>query len=85
MSLSQFRRSEPYPPTDRDTANAMATLLGIRVALTDYDADDVPDISPRPLDGLVSWARNANEHRDHARFSLAGRDIGALTETFVTS
>jgi len=69
---------QPCPPTDRDTADAMATLPGIRVALTDYDADDVPDVSPRPLDELVSWARNANEHRDHARFSLAGRDIGTL-------
>jgi len=69
---------QPYPPTDRDTADAMAALPGIRVALADYDADDVPDVNPRPLDELVSWARNANEHRDHARFSLAGHDIGAL-------
>ena len=68
----------PYPPPDRDTAEAMACLPGIRVALTDYDPDDVPDVTPRPLDELVSWARTANEQRDHARFSLAGRDVGAL-------
>ena len=43
-----------YPPTDRDTADAIAALPGIRVALTDYDADDVPDVTPRPLDELVS-------------------------------
>jgi len=43
-----------YPPTDRDTADAIAALPGIRVALTNYDADDVPDVTPRPLDELVS-------------------------------
>ncbi|MGH4022173.1 MAG: hypothetical protein ACRDT0_23655 [Pseudonocardiaceae bacterium] len=69
---------QPYQPIDRDTAEAMACLPGIRAALHDYDADDVPDVTPRPLDELVSWAQNANEHRDHARFSLAGRDLGTL-------
>ena len=69
---------QPYVPPDRDTADAMAALPGIRLALGDYGPDDVPDVTPRPLDELVSWAHTANEHRDQARFSLAGRDVGTL-------
>ncbi|MGH3972004.1 MAG: hypothetical protein ACRDS9_01560 [Pseudonocardiaceae bacterium] len=41
-----------------------AALPGISLALNDVDPDEVPDLTPRPLDELVAWANNANEHRD---------------------
>jgi hypothetical protein len=53
-------------------------LPGISLALNDFAPDDVPDVTPRPLDELVAWANSANEHRDQGRFSLAGRDLGTL-------
>ncbi|MGH4020537.1 MAG: helix-turn-helix domain-containing protein [Pseudonocardiaceae bacterium] len=69
---------QPYLPPDRATADAMATVPGIQLALHDYDPDDVPDITPRPLDELAQWADNANEHCAQARYSLAGEDIGVV-------
>ncbi|MGH3693529.1 MAG: hypothetical protein ACRDRX_05955, partial [Pseudonocardiaceae bacterium] len=53
-------------------------LPGISLALNDFGPDEVPDLTPRPLDELLAWAERANEHRDHGRFSLAGRDLGTL-------
>lgn len=55
-----------------------AALLGISLTLNDFGPDDVPDITPRSLDELVSWANSANEHRDRGRFAQAGRDLGVL-------
>ncbi|MGH3869999.1 MAG: helix-turn-helix domain-containing protein [Pseudonocardiaceae bacterium] len=69
---------QPYLPVDRDTADALAAVPGIQVALHDYGPDDVPDVRPRPLDELIAWAQSADGHRDQARFSLAGRDLGML-------
>lgn len=69
---------EPYLPVDRDTADAVATVPDIQVALHNYGPDDVPDVRPRPLDELVAWAQTANDHRDQSRLSLAGRDVGTL-------
>lgn len=43
---------QPYLPTDRDTADALAAIPGIRLELADYGPDDVPDVTPRPLDEL---------------------------------
>ncbi|MGH3885508.1 MAG: helix-turn-helix domain-containing protein [Pseudonocardiaceae bacterium] len=69
---------QPYPAADRATVEGRAALPGISVALNDYGPDEVPDLTPRPLDELLAWAGHANEHRDHGRFSLAGRDLGTL-------
>jgi transcriptional regulator with XRE-family HTH domain len=65
-------------PGDRAGADAMATLPGIRVALYDSDLDDVPDGPARPVDELSAWASKANEECANSRYSLAGRDLGAL-------
>jgi hypothetical protein len=54
-----------------------AALLGISLALNDYGPDEVPDLTPRPIDELLAWAERANEHRDQGQ-SLAGRDLGTL-------
>lgn len=69
---------QPYLPVDRDTADALAAVPDIQVALHNYGPDDVPDVRPRPLDQLVAQAQAANDHRDQSRLSLAGRDVGTL-------
>ena len=69
---------QPYLPVDRDTAEALSAVPGIQVALHNYGPDDVPDVRPRSLDELVAWAQTADGHRDQARFSLAGRELGTL-------
>ncbi|MGH3940145.1 MAG: helix-turn-helix domain-containing protein [Pseudonocardiaceae bacterium] len=69
---------QPYLAPDRATAEGRAALPGISLALNEFGPDDVPDITPRPLDELVAWADSVNEHRDQGRYSLAGRDLGTL-------
>jgi transcriptional regulator with XRE-family HTH domain len=69
---------QPYVPGDRDSAEALATLPAISVALYDATLDDVPDMPARPVDELARWAARANEHVAHSRYSDAGRDLGDL-------
>ncbi|HET9253783.1 MAG TPA: helix-turn-helix transcriptional regulator [Pseudonocardiaceae bacterium] len=69
---------QPYLAPDRATLEGRAALPGISLALNDYGPDEVPDLTPRPLNELLAWAERANEHRDHGHFSLAGRDLGTL-------
>jgi transcriptional regulator with XRE-family HTH domain len=69
---------QPYLAPDRATLDGRAALPGISLALNDYGPDEVPDLTPRPLDELLAWAERANEHRDQGQYSLAGRDIGTL-------
>ncbi|MGH3773301.1 MAG: helix-turn-helix domain-containing protein [Pseudonocardiaceae bacterium] len=69
---------QPYLAPDRVTLEGRAALPGISLALNDFGPDDVPDVTPRPLDELVAWADGANEHRDQGRYSQAGRDLGPL-------
>lgn len=72
---------QPYHLPGRDTEATFAAVPGIQLALNDYGPDDVPDVSPRPLEQLALWADDANEHCAQARYSLAGKDVGArLTE-----
>ncbi|MGH3906721.1 MAG: helix-turn-helix domain-containing protein [Pseudonocardiaceae bacterium] len=69
---------QPYHLPDRAMVGGRVALLGISLALNDFGPDDVPYITPRPLDELVAWANIANEHRDHGRFALAANDLGML-------
>jgi len=71
-------RSYSNLPADRATVEGRAAPPGISLALNDFGPDDVPDVKLRSLDELVAWADSANEHRDQARFLLAGRDLGTL-------
>ncbi|HET9254062.1 MAG TPA: helix-turn-helix transcriptional regulator [Pseudonocardiaceae bacterium] len=50
---------QPYLPPDRASADAIAAMTGVSVALHDSTLDDVPDIPTRPVDDLV---RAAAEH-----------------------
>jgi transcriptional regulator with XRE-family HTH domain len=69
---------EPYLPGDRVSAEALATLPPISIALFDATLDDVPDVPARPVDELAKLARAANVASADSRYSLAGRDLGAL-------
>ena len=77
---------QPYLPPDRGSAEALATLPSIALAIYDCTLDDVPDLPARPVDQLAPAAEQANVHRDEARYSLAGRGLGAvLTELQVAA
>ncbi|MGH3914668.1 MAG: helix-turn-helix domain-containing protein [Pseudonocardiaceae bacterium] len=69
---------QPYHLPGRQSVDTFAAVPGIQLALHDYGPDDVPDVSPRPLEQLVLWAEEANEHCAQARYSLAAKDVGAL-------
>jgi hypothetical protein len=72
------------PAAGPGDGKCLATLPGISLAINDCTLDDVPDLPTRPVEQLVSAAATANAHLDAARFSLAGRDLGArLTELHV--
>jgi len=69
---------QPYPPPDRDSAEALAALPDIRLALYDTTLDDVPDLPARPVDQLAALATQANTATDETLYTLAGRGLGAL-------
>ena len=69
---------QPYLPTDRASADALAAVPGIRSALHEYGPDDVPVVPSLPLDQLTRWAGTALEQCGQAQYSAAGRNIGTL-------
>ncbi len=69
---------QPYLPPDRGTADALATLPGIQLAIYDCTLHDVPDMPARPVNELAGLAQQANAHCDEACYALAGRDFGAV-------
>lgn len=69
---------QPYLPGDRDSAEALATLPAISVALYDATMDDVPDMPARPVEELARWAAVANEHTANTSYATAGKELGAL-------
>jgi transcriptional regulator with XRE-family HTH domain len=76
---------QPYMPVDRATADALACLPGIAIAVHDATLDDPPDdLPPRPLPLLVEAVDRANYHLDEARFGLAAHELDTiLTELHV--
>jgi len=69
---------QPYLPPDRATADALATLPGIGMALSDITFDDVPDVPARSIEQLARLVDQANNHCDQTNFALSGRGLGAL-------
>ncbi|MEV6621024.1 helix-turn-helix transcriptional regulator [Amycolatopsis sp. NPDC051106] len=69
---------QPYLPADRDSADALATLPAISVALYDATLDDVPDLPARPVRELAALAAKANEFTANNLYSMAGHDLGEL-------
>ncbi|GGM46531.1 transcriptional regulator [Longimycelium tulufanense] len=69
---------EPYGPSDRRSAEALAAIPTIELALHDCTLDDVPDEPARPITALTSLVHEANHARDHSRYDTAGRDLGQI-------
>ncbi len=69
---------QPYLPPDRDTADALACLPAISVALHDSTLSDASDAPVRPVGVLAALASEANRHTDETRYALAGRDLGPV-------
>lgn len=69
---------QPYLPVDRGSAEALATLPAISVALYDADLDDPLDMPARDVAELAGWASQANEHSANNRYGLAGAGLGTL-------
>jgi transcriptional regulator with XRE-family HTH domain len=69
---------QPYLPGDRASADALATLPAISVALYNATLTAVPDISARDVGELVRWAAVANEHAANNRYDQAGHDLDVL-------
>lgn len=69
---------QPYLPTDRSTADVLAALPSVRLALNDFGPMDVPDVALRPPKALARLADTANEQCGQAHYSLAGHDLGHL-------
>jgi hypothetical protein len=67
-----------YLAPDRATVEGQAALPGISLVLNDFGPDEVPDVTPRPLDELTAWAERMNEYRDQGKYSPAGRELGTL-------
>jgi transcriptional regulator with XRE-family HTH domain len=75
---------QPYPAPDRATAEAIATVPSIELAIHDCALDVVPDMPARPVTELVKLARYANTQCDETRYALAGRDFGdVITELHI--
>lgn len=75
---------QPYLPVDRASADALATLPAVSVALHECSLTDVPDVHARPVEQLAALVAAANRQVDETRYQVAGRDLGAiLTELHV--
>jgi transcriptional regulator with XRE-family HTH domain len=76
---------QPYLPGDRLSAEALATLPPISVALFDSTLNDVrQDIRVRPVGELARLAARANAASADSRYGLAGHALGdLLTELHV--
>jgi transcriptional regulator with XRE-family HTH domain len=75
---------QPYLPPDRASADALATLPAVSIALHECSLLDVPDVPARPVEQLAELVAAANRHVDETRYQVAGRDLGAvLTELHV--
>lgn len=75
---------QPYSTQDRSTADALAVLPAVSVALHECTLTDAPDVPARPVEQLAALVAAANRHVDETRYHLAGRDLDtALTELHV--
>ncbi len=75
---------QPYLPPDRASADALATLPAVSIALHECSLADVPDVPARLVEQLAGLVAAANRHVDETRYQIAGHDLGAvLTELHV--
>jgi transcriptional regulator with XRE-family HTH domain len=69
---------QPYLPPDRASADALATLPGVSIALHECSLTDVPDVPARPVEQLAALVATANQHVDETRYQVAGHDLGTI-------
>ncbi|PZS24098.1 MAG: hypothetical protein DLM61_23055, partial [Pseudonocardiales bacterium] len=69
---------QPYLPPDRASADALATLPAVSIALHECSLFDVPDIPARPVEQLAALVAAANRHVDETRYQVAGQGLGAV-------
>jgi transcriptional regulator with XRE-family HTH domain len=75
---------QPYLPMDRASADALATLPAVSIALHECSLADVPDVPARPVEQLAALVAAANRHVDETRYQIGGQDLGeVLTELHV--
>lgn len=55
---------QPYLPPDRASAEALATLPAVSIALHECSLSDVPDGAARPVEQLAALVAVANRHVD---------------------
>lgn len=70
-----------HAPVDRRGPGAEDALHDIRSVLNDYAADEIPDVHPRTVNQLASWADQANESCSQAEYSTIAHEAAtALAE-----
>ncbi|HEY4004431.1 MAG TPA: helix-turn-helix transcriptional regulator [Pseudonocardia sp.] len=70
---------EPYPARDRRTAEALAVLPAMTVALYETPEHDRSGrVAALPLERLLSAVAQANALCEESRYALAGRELPAL-------
>ncbi|MGH3789084.1 MAG: helix-turn-helix domain-containing protein [Pseudonocardiaceae bacterium] len=75
---------QPYLPPDRASADALATLPAVSIALHECSLADVSDVAVRPVEQLAALVTRANRHVDETRYQVAGQELGAaITELHV--
>lgn len=67
---------EPYDPPDRSTAEALAVLPNLTIAL--YETPDAHDGRPRPLNALVKAVNRANVLCEDSKYARACHDLPEL-------
>ncbi|MGH3546928.1 MAG: hypothetical protein ACRDQU_02135 [Pseudonocardiaceae bacterium] len=66
------------------SADALATLPAVSIALHEFGLSDVPDVPARPVEQLAVLVADANRHVDETHYQVAGQGLGAvLTELHV--
>lgn len=68
---------QPYLPVDRQTADALAVLPGIRQAVY-APTPEQPDRPARSVTELAGWAQQACQHLDQEHYGRAGQHLGTL-------
>jgi hypothetical protein len=83
VPITNAERRQLTPP-DRASADALATLPAVSIALHECNLADVPDVPARPVEQLAALVASANRQVDETRYQVAGQDLGAaLTELHV--
>lgn len=73
---------QPYLPPDRASADALATLPAVSIALHECSLTDVPDVHARPVEQLAALVATANRQVDETRYQVAGRTSARCSQSY---